>query len=71
MRPREGLLVIISRQQAVTSMKPPAAEANQCLAGPRTVRRLENHYRCEKVGRQHLKNLADAIDVYRILGPSS
>jgi DNA-binding response OmpR family regulator len=48
-----------------------AAEANQCLAGPRTVRRLGDRYHVEKVGRQHLKNLADAIDVYRVLGSSS
>ncbi|MGE0680436.1 MAG: response regulator [Candidatus Binatia bacterium] len=48
-----------------------AAEANQLLAGPRTVRRLGDRYCFEKVGRQHLKNLADALDVYRILGPSS
>jgi class 3 adenylate cyclase len=48
-----------------------AAVANQLLAGPKTVRRLGDLYRFEKVGRRHLKNLADAIDVYRILGPSS
>jgi len=48
-----------------------AAEANQCLAGPRTVRRLGDRYRFERLGRQRLKNLADAVDVYRILGPSS
>lgn len=48
-----------------------AAEANQILVGPRTIRRLGNGYRFDKVGRQHLKNLADAIDVYRVLGPSS
>jgi class 3 adenylate cyclase len=47
-----------------------AAEANQCLAGPKTVRRLGDRYRFEKVGRQHLKNLLDSVDVYRILGPS-
>lgn len=48
-----------------------AADANQFLAGPRTVRRLGDRYRYEKVGRRHLKNLADAVDVYRILGPST
>lgn len=48
-----------------------AADANQLLAGPRTVRRLGDRYRYEKVGRRRLKNLADAVDVYRILGPSS
>lgn len=45
-----------------------AAEANQLLVGLKTVRRLGNRYRYEKVSRQPLKNLADAIDVYRILG---
>ena len=48
-----------------------AAEANQLLAGPRTVQRLGDRYRCEKVSRQYLKNFADAVDVYRILGLSS
>lgn len=48
-----------------------AAEANQCLAGPKTVRRLGDRYHFEKVGSQHLKNLADAVDVYRILSLSS
>jgi len=45
------------------------ALANQILAGPETVRRLEGGYRYESVGRRRLKNLSDAIDVYCILGP--
>lgn len=48
-----------------------AAQANQLLAGPKTVHRLGNRYRFEKVGRQHMKNLAEAIDVYRIFGPAA
>lgn len=45
------------------------ATANQILAGPETVRRLGDCQRVEKLGRQHLKNLVEAIDIYRILEP--
>jgi CheY-like chemotaxis protein len=44
-----------------------SAATNQILVGPETVQRLGNHYQFEKVGRQHLKNLTAATDIYRIL----
>src|SRR5713101_5709473 len=46
------------------------AEAGQILVGPETVRRLGNHYHVERLGRKHLKNIAETIDVHRILGRS-
>lgn len=45
------------------------AQANQILVGPETVRRLGDGYQVESLGRQHLKNFADAIDLYCVLGP--
>jgi DNA-binding response OmpR family regulator len=48
-----------------------AATANQILAGPETVRRLGDGYQVESLGRQPLKNFADAIDLYRILGSAN
>jgi adenylate cyclase len=44
------------------------AKAHQILVGPETVRRLGDGYQVEALGRQHLKNLADAIDLYCVLG---
>jgi len=46
-----------------------AATANQILTGPETVWRLRDCYRFERLGREHLKNLAEAIDIYCIRGP--
>lgn len=46
------------------------AEAGQILVGPETVRRLGDHYRLESLGREHLKNIAEAIELHRVLGPS-
>ncbi len=43
------------------------AEPGQILAGPETVRRLGDRYRTEKLRRERLKNLAEAIDIYRIV----
>jgi len=48
-----------------------AAGPGQILSGPETVRRLGNRYQVERVGRDHPKNISEAIDLYRILGPSS
>jgi adenylate cyclase len=45
------------------------AKAGQLLVGPETVRRLGQRYHVERLGREHLKNLAQAVDIYRILGP--
>ena len=46
------------------------AKAGQLLVGPETVRRLGQRYHVERFGREHLKNLAQAIDIYRVLGPA-
>ena len=45
------------------------AKAGQLLVGPETVRRLGQRYHVERLGREHLKNLAEAVDIYRVLGP--
>jgi adenylate cyclase len=45
------------------------AKAGQLLVGPETVRRLGQRYHVERLGRKHLKNLAEAVDLYRVLGP--
>ena len=47
------------------------AEAGQILVGPETVRRLGDRYRLQRLGRERLKNIVEAVDVHRILGPSS
>jgi DNA-binding response OmpR family regulator len=43
----------------------------EILAGPETVRRLGGRYRLERVGRERLKNLTEAIEVHRIISPPS
>jgi CheY-like chemotaxis protein len=45
------------------------AKAGQLLVGPETVRRLGNGYHVERLGCEHLKNLAQAVDIYHVLGP--
>ncbi len=45
------------------------AEAGQLLVGPETTRRLGERYRLARLGRERLKNLAEAVDIYRVLGP--
>jgi DNA-binding response OmpR family regulator len=47
------------------------AKAGQLLVGPETVRRLGQRYHVERCGCKHLKNLAQAVDIYRVLGPVS
>ena len=44
------------------------AQAGQLLVGPETVHRLGQRYHVERLGREHLKNLAEAVDIYRVLG---
>jgi DNA-binding response OmpR family regulator len=44
------------------------AGEGQIVAGPETVGRLGERYRLERLGRERLKNMSDAIDLYRILG---
>ncbi len=48
-----------------------SAGDGEILAGPETVRRLGGRYRLERVGRERLKNLAEAIEVHRIISPPS
>jgi len=48
-----------------------AAGDGEILAGPETVRRLGGRYRLERVGRERLKNLTGAIEVYRVISPPS
>jgi len=45
-----------------------AAGAGQILVGPETVRRLGDCYRLERLGRERLKNITEAIEIYRLLG---
>jgi class 3 adenylate cyclase len=42
----------------------------QLLVGPETVRRLGDGYRVERLGHTCLKNLDEAVEICRILGPS-
>ena len=46
------------------------AAAGQILTGPETVRRLGKRYRLTRLGREHLKNIAEAVDIYHVLGPA-
>ena len=48
-----------------------AAGDGEILAGPETVRRLGGRYRMERVGRERLKNITEAIEVHRIISPPS
>jgi len=43
----------------------------EILAGPETVRRLRGRYLLERVGRERLKNLTEAIEVHRVISPPS
>jgi DNA-binding response OmpR family regulator len=47
------------------------ADAGQVLVGPQTAHRLGHRYRLQRLGRELLKNIAEAVDVHRILGPAS
>lgn len=46
-----------------------AAGPGQILSGPDTVRRLGDRYQVERLGRDRLKNIAEAVDLYQVLGP--
>ncbi len=48
-----------------------AATPGQILAGPETVRRIGDRYRLERLGRERLKNLAEVVDLCRIVGAAS
>jgi DNA-binding response OmpR family regulator len=45
-----------------------AAAAGQILAGPETALRLANRYRLERLGSERLKNLAEVVEIHRLLG---
>lgn len=47
------------------------AAAGQILAGPETIRRLQDRYCLQRLGREHLKNFTEAVDVHCVLGPAS
>lgn len=47
------------------------AAAGQILVGPETVRRLGGRYRLERLGHERLKNIAEAVEIHRVLGLSS
>ncbi len=47
------------------------SDAGQLVVGPETVRRLGNRYHLEKIGCKRLKNIAQPVDIYRVLGPSA
>jgi DNA-binding response OmpR family regulator len=44
-----------------------AAEAGQILVGAETMRRLDERYEVEKLRREGLKNIGEAVDMYRIV----
>ena len=47
-----------------------AAEAGQLLIGPETARRVGDGYRVQRLGPKRLKNLEEAVEIYRVMGPS-
>ena len=47
------------------------AAAGQILVGPETVQRLGDRYRLDSLGRERLKNVAEAVEIHRVLGLSS
>lgn len=46
------------------------ATTNQILVGPETVQRLGSGYQIERRGCERLKNFAEAVDIYHLLGLS-
>ncbi len=42
------------------------AEATQIVLGPETARRVKDRIAVTRVGREHLKNIAEPVDVYRV-----
>ena len=47
-----------------------AAESGQIIAGPETVRRLGNRYELQRLSLERLKNIADNVQLHRVLGPN-
>ncbi len=58
-----GMVTTLAARLAAT------AGDGEILAGPETVRRLGGRYRVERVGRERLKNLTEAIEVHRVISP--
>jgi len=46
------------------------AEANQILVGPETTTKLGTRYPLETIGRIQLKNIAEPVEIHRLLAPS-
>ncbi len=46
------------------------AGAGEIVVGPEMVHRLGQRYRLDSLGPRQLRNIAAAVDIYRILGPS-
>lgn len=44
------------------------AQAGQIIVGPETVHRLGDRYQIVSLGHEHLKNIAEAVEIYRVLG---
>jgi PAS domain S-box-containing protein len=47
------------------------AQPGQILAGAETVKRLGASYRVQRLSREYLKNLTEAVDIYQILGSAT
>ena len=47
------------------------ASDGEIIAGPETVQRLGERYSLERRGRENLKNMAEPVEIIRILGPAS
>jgi class 3 adenylate cyclase len=48
-----------------------AAESGQIIAGPETVSRLGNRYELQRLSLERLKNIADNVQLHRVLGPNT
>lgn len=47
------------------------AKEGEIIAGAETIRRLADRYPLRQLGRERLKNIADPIEIIRVLGPPS
>lgn len=47
------------------------AGPGQILLGPETIQRLGHHYHLQKLGREHLKNLTEAVEVHCLISPAT
>ena len=44
------------------------AREGQTLVGPETVKYLEERFRLERLGRERLKNVAEAVEIHAVVG---